>query len=251
MMRAAIAFLTPFGRAANPTRRAMGWFPYVGVMIGLAVGALWWGAGRVFPVGVAAAIAVAADAVFTGGLHLDGLADSADGLLPPLNRARRLEVMRDPAVGAFGVVALVLVLLLRFTAFAAVHPTVLVVAALWGVSRAAMVVISRVLPYARDEGLASAFLAPDGNGDDHGVGRRGGGDPTLALVGVGVALCLVLAVAGRGLHGLAAVAAAAAGAVAVALWARRRIGGFTGDVLGAAGVVGETVGLLVLTARWA
>lgn len=250
-MRAAIAFLTPFGGAATPSRRAMGWFPVVGVVIGLAVGGAWWGSGRLFPVTVAAAVAVAADAVFTGCLHLDGLADAADGLLPPLTRARRLEVMGDPALGAFGVVALAVVLLLRFAAFASVRPAVLVVAALWGTSRAAMVVMSRVLPYARHDGLASAFLAAAGGaGGDDDVVRRGSSDPTLVLVGIGVLLCVGLSIGGRGLHGLAAVAAAAVAAAAVGLLARRRIGGFTGDVLGAAGVVSETVGLLVLTAHW-
>jgi len=246
-MRAALAFLTPFGRAATPSRRAMGWFPFVGVAIGLAVGAVWWGATHVFPTAEAAGVAVAADALFTGGLHLDGLADTGDGLLPPMTRVRRLEVMRDPAVGAFGVVTVAVVLLLRFAAFAAVRPAVLVVAALWGTSRAAMVVISRLLPYARDDGLASAFL---GQGDEYDVPRRGRSDPTLVLTAVGVALCVGLVVADRGLHGLAAVAGAALACAAVALLARARIGGFTGDVLGAAGVVGETVGLLVLTARW-
>lgn len=246
-MRAALAFLTPFGGAATPSRRAMGWFPLVGVVIGLAVGGVWWGATRLFPAVVAAAVAVGADAAFTGALHLDGLADSADGLLPPMSRERRLAVMRDPAVGAFGVVTVAVVLLLRVTALASLRPTVLVVAALWGTSRAAMVVMSRALPYARGEGLASAFLGDDGA---DGVRRHGGGDPTVVLVGVGLALCVGLAVAGRGLHGLVAVAAAAGGCALVALLARARLGGFTGDVLGAAGVVGETVGLLVLTARW-
>lgn len=246
-MRAAIAFLTPFGRAATPSRRAMGWFPVVGVAIGVAVGVLWWGSSRAFPPVVAAAVAVAADALFTGGLHLDGLADAADGLLAPMDGARRLEVMREPAIGAFGVVAVAVVVLLRFAGFAGARPSVLVVAALWGTSRAAMVVITRLLPYARHEGLATAFLS-----DGSAVRTRRGdpSDPTIVLVALGVALCVVLAVAGRGLHGVAALGGAVVGCAAVALLARARIGGFTGDVLGAAGVVGETVGLLVLTARW-
>jgi adenosylcobinamide-GDP ribazoletransferase len=249
LMRAAIAFLTPFGRPAVPCRRATGWFPFVGVVIGLAVGLVWWGAAKVFPAAVAAAVAVAADAAMTGLLHLDGLADSADGLLPPMSREQRLEVMRDPAVGAFGVLTVVLVLVLRVAALSALSPGVLVVAALWGSGRAGMVVLMRLLPYVRADGLASAFLGGGTEGEVRpGRDRRDGEGPTLVL-GTGVGLCVALAVIGGGLHGLAAVGGVVAGSAAVALLARARIGGFTGDVLGAAGVIGETVGLLVLVAR--
>ena len=80
---------------------------------------VWWLAGRVWPAAVAAVVAVAVDAAVTGCLHLDGLADAADGLLPAVGRARRFEIMADPRVGAFGAVALVLVLSLRVTALAA------------------------------------------------------------------------------------------------------------------------------------
>ncbi len=239
-MRGALSFLTPFGRSSVPSAQDMAWFPFVGMGIGLAVGGLWWGAAHVLPAAVAAAVAVAADGVLTGGLHLDGLADAADGLLPPLERRRRLDVMRDPALGAFGVVTLAVVLLVRFAVFATVAPAPLAVAALWGVSRAAMVVTSRVLPYARTEGgLADVFVA--------GARRRRTGS---ILVAVGLAGCVALAVAGRHGRGLVALVAEATMFAAVALFARRRIGGFTGDVLGAAGVVGETAGLVVLALRW-
>lgn len=246
-MRAAIAFLSPFGRASDPTGRTMEWFPYVGIVIGSVVGALWWGAERAFPPELAAAIAVGGDAVVTGGLHLDGLADAADGLLAPMSRQRRLEVMRDPAVGAFGAVALVVVLLLRFASFAGAHPTLLAVGALWGISRAAMVVIAWSLPYARrGGGLATAFV---GGADDPPLRARPAW-PSVVLVVAGVALCVALAVVVVGVRGLAMVGAAVLSCAAVAVLARTRLGGFTGDVLGAAGVVGETVGLMVLAARW-
>jgi len=249
-MRRALAFLTPFGPAATPSAATLGWFPVVGAAIGLAVGGIWWGAAHAWSAPAAAAIAVAADVALTGYLHLDGLADAADGLVPPLDRERRLAAMADPAVGAFGAVTVATVLLLRFGALASARPAPLVVAALWCGSRTAMAVIARTLPYARPGGLATAFApaVPAGSAITGGrVSRFGAGALVPALVGT--TLSVALAVGGRGLHGLAALGGEAVGVGAVAALSWRRLGGFTGDVLGAAGVVGETVGLLVLAAR--
>jgi adenosylcobinamide-GDP ribazoletransferase len=246
-MRRALAFLTPFGGAAVPTSGTLDWFPVVGAVIGLAVGGVWWLAGRAWPPAAAAGVALVAGVVLTGYLHLDGLADAADGLLPPMMRPRRLEVMTDPAVGAFGAVTLVVVLLLRFGAFASTRATPLVVGALWCASRAAMAVVARSSPYARPGGLATAMLDSD---PPRGSGTRRRVVGVLVPGVVGVVLAVAMAVVGRGTHGLAAVGAEAVAMALVVVLAQRRIGGFTGDVLGAAGVVGETVGLLVLAAKW-
>jgi adenosylcobinamide-GDP ribazoletransferase len=246
-MRRAVSFLTPFGGAADPAPSALAWFPAVGAVIGLAVGGIWWAARRGWAPPAAAAVAVLADAGLTGMLHLDGLADTADGLLPPLPRARRLEVMADPRLGAFGVAGLAIVLLARFGAFASMLPSPLAVAGLWSGSRTAMAVTVRAVPYARPAGLASAFLAaPDG-----GPRPRAAALTSPAVLGLaGAVLAVGLAVAGRGVNGLAAVGAEAAAAAAVVFLAWRRLGGFTGDVLGAAAVAGETAGLLTLALRW-
>src|SRR5580704_4194860 len=112
-MRRALSFLTVLGRADVPNARTLSWFPVVGAAVGALVGGAWWAAGRLWPPAVAALVAVAVDAGLTGCLHLDGLADSADGLIPPVTRERRFEIMADPRVGAFGAVALVVVLGLR------------------------------------------------------------------------------------------------------------------------------------------
>jgi len=237
-MRRALSFLTPFGGAAEPAPSALAWFPAVGALIGLGVGAVWWAARQAWPSPAAAAIAMIADAALTGMLHLDGLADAADGLLPPLPRARRLEVMADPRLGAFGAAGLATVLLARFGALASMMPSALAMAGLWSGSRTAMAVTARAVPYARPGGLASAFRGPAILASPVFLGLAGG------LLAAG------LAFAGRGAHGLAAVGAEAAGAGAVVLLAWRRLGGFTGDVLGAAAVVGETAGLLTLAGRW-
>jgi adenosylcobinamide-GDP ribazoletransferase len=246
-MRRAVSFLTPFGGPADPAPSALAWFPAVGALIGLAVGGIWWAARRGWAPPAAAAIAVIADAALTGLLHLDGLADAADGLLPPLSRARRLEVMADPRLGAFGAAGLAIVLLARFGAFASMLPSPLAVAGLWSGSRTAMAVTARAVPYARPAGLASAFLPALAAGTRPGTAARLAGPALLGLAG-GL-LALALAFAGRGALGVAAVGAEAVGAAAVVFLAWRRLGGFTGDVLGAAAVVGETVGLLALALR--
>ena len=233
-MRAAVGFLTIVGGAVLPDRRSVAWFAPVGVAIGLVVGTVWWAAGELWPVLLAATLAVVADAVLTGMLHLDGLSDSADGLLPPLERARRLDVLSDPRAGAFGVVTVVLVLGLRIAALAAIAPDPLLLAGLWGAARAAMGVALATVPYARSGGgLASAFA----------------GTPLVPPV-VGGALALTLVPVAIGWPGLAAALALIAGSASVLLLAQARLGGYTGDVLGAAGLVGETCALVVAAARW-
>lgn len=238
-LRAASSFLTPLGGAAAPGPEALWWFPAVGTACGLAVGAIWWLGGQIWSPAVAAAVAILADLAVTGMLHVDGLCDAADGLLSHLEPSRRLEVMAAPDVGAFGVTAVVAVILLRFAAFASLHPNVLLAGALWTASRTLMATVIVGVPYARREGgLASAFLTADP--------RR----QLLPIAAAGTVVALLFAALWRPLAGPLAVAFGVLAAAAVIVLARRRLGGFTGDVLGAAGIVGETVGLLAAAARW-
>lgn len=224
--RQALSFLTPLGGSATPSPRAMRWFPVIGAAIGAALGGIWWAAGELWPPAVAAAVVVAADLGLTGLLHLDGLADSADGLLPHLTADRRLEVMAAPDVGAFGVAVVGAVLLLRWSTLAVLKPDPALLAGVWCGSRTLMAAVTGTVPYARTDGLASAFLGTTGSW-------------LFVVVVVGAAASAALA-------GWAA-AGVLAGLIVVAL-AVRRIGGFTGDVLGAAGVIGETAALLVAAA---
>jgi adenosylcobinamide-GDP ribazoletransferase len=235
-VREAISFLTSVGGARQPTARALRWFPAAGALIGLALGGLWWVADRAWPAQVAAALVVIADLVVTGMLHVDGLADAADGLLPHLPAVRRLQVMATPGVGAFGVTVTAAVLIARFAALAALRPAPLLTGGLWCLSRTGMAAVIGRAPYARVAG---------------GLGTAFQGDPApLSLVGAAAAA----AVAGTCLWSVPAGAAAAAAAAAAfggVLWLGwRRIGGYTGDVLGAAGVAAETAGLIVAAARW-
>jgi len=237
--RAALAFLTPLGGAAEPTPTSLAWFPVVGAGLGAALGGAWWVTEHWWPVGVAAVLVVVADLALTGLLHFDGLVDSADGLLPHLTRGRRLEVMADPTVGAFGIGVGGLVLLARFVALASVHPSVLLLTGIWCGSRTVMAVAATALPYARGEaGLATAF--------------RSGGDRRPGVIAgcVGLAATLACLVVWHPVAGSVAVVGALLAAGGVLWLAVRRLGGFTGDVLGAAGVVFETVALVVASAQW-
>jgi adenosylcobinamide-GDP ribazoletransferase len=235
-VKRALAFLTPLpvGTTEPPNRRTLAWFPAVGALIGTVLGGVWWGAEHWWPPVVAAGLVVAADLAVTGMLHLDGLMDSADGLLPHLSRERRLEVMRQSDVGAYGVAIAIVVIGLRFAALATMRPHVLLLAGIWCASRTTMAVIAGALPYVRDHGLASNVT--------------GGAWRPIGLYGLIASVSLGAFAGGRVQE--AAVASTFLGAFAIALVARRRIGGFTGDVLGAAAVVGETVALVIASGSW-
>jgi adenosylcobinamide-GDP ribazoletransferase len=237
-MRAAFAFLTAFGGSRAPSRSTFAWFPLVGVVVGLVVGAAWWVAMRWWAPPLAGAVAVVVDLAVTGLLHVDGLADAGDGLIAPLSRERRLEVMADPSVGAFGVVSVVSVLLVRWGAFASARPMPLVVAGLWCAARTSMVTISEVLAYARPGGIVTSFITSRGSARD---GIR------VSIV-LGFVAAVGLAASG-GVRGIGALAGEIVAMAAVAALSWRRLGGYTGDVLGASGVIGETVGLVVWALR--
>ncbi|HWE56310.1 MAG TPA: adenosylcobinamide-GDP ribazoletransferase [Acidimicrobiales bacterium] len=234
-MRSALSFLTVVGGARDPDPGTLDWFPVVGAALGLVLGGWWWVVGRAWPAPVAAGLVLAADLGVTGLLHLDGLVDSGDGLLAPLSRGRRLEVMRQPEVGAFGVGSAAIVLVLRWAALAVIRPGVLLIGGLWCASRTLIAGIARLRPYARPEGgLPAAFEGP----------------VHPAVLVSGMIAAIGLAAGWRPGPGVVAVAAGALGGLAVVALAERRLGGYTGDVLGAVVMVTETVGLVVASARW-
>jgi adenosylcobinamide-GDP ribazoletransferase len=238
--KVALAFLTRLRVQADPPWQdtdlaaAVAMFPLVGVLVGL-LGALAYAASALgLPPLAAAVVATAALVAATGALHEDGLADLADGL-GGATRAQRLEIMRDPRVGSFGVTALVLALLARVAALAALAQSHQVAAALIAAaafSRALMPVAMLALPRARADGLAV---------------RAGRPHPArvaaAAVIGIAIALILLPPPAAV----VAMLVAALAGALpATAAW--RRLGGITGDVLGAVQQAGEIAFLLAVVA---
>lgn len=215
--------------------RSTPWFPAVGAAVGAAGALAWWLGDALADPLVGAVAAVAVTALVTGALHEDGLADTFDGLGGAAARERALARMRDSHLGSYGAVALVLVLLGRVAALVSLGPRA--PAALVGahaLSRLAGPVLLQWLPYARaDGGTGTAFAG--------GAGRA-----PLALAALAtLALTLLL-------WGPAAAAWAwlAAGVVVLTLgaWFRRRLGGVTGDTLGAACQLGELAVYLALLA---
>jgi adenosylcobinamide-GDP ribazoletransferase len=194
------------------------------------------------PAVVAAALAVGALALATRGLHLDGLADTADGLAASYDRGRALEVMRRGDVGPTGVATLVLVLLLQVAALTACAtagrgPWSVAVAVLAGRAVLPLVCV-RGTPAARSGGLGAAVVGA--------VSR-----PAAAVAALTVLAAVALVSAGIGgpvLQPLAAVLAGWAAAAVLVLGCVRRLGGVTGDVLGAAVEVAVTACLVVLSA---
>src|ERR687888_1161602 len=230
-MRSALSFLTilPLGGQTPEGRLGRVWFPAVGALLGLLAGGVFWSRGRVLGAPVAAVGAVAALAVLTGGLHLDGLADAADGLVGGSSPERRLEIMRDSRVGVFGAVSLVLLLLAEVAALARLDGVRAVVALVvaGALSRWTLLLVVGLLPYVRASGLGVAAAG----------GRR-----VLDLVLGSVPAALVLLLDWR--RGALAAGLALLAAGMVALVARRRVGGATGDVYGAATELAELAALL-------
>ncbi|HLO31281.1 MAG TPA: adenosylcobinamide-GDP ribazoletransferase, partial [Anaerolineales bacterium] len=108
--------------SAGDSGRASALYSFVGLVIGILTWLAWQGAIFVFPPWVAGAITLVVWVALTGGLHLDGLSDCCDGLLASTSAERRLEIMKDPHVGAFGVIGLILVLLIKGVTLAALTP---------------------------------------------------------------------------------------------------------------------------------
>jgi adenosylcobinamide-GDP ribazoletransferase len=233
---AAIAFLTrvPVGRLvldADDVARGAALFPLVGAGIGAAVGATVAGLDTELTVLLAAAVAVALEALVTGAIHLDALADTADGLGAG-TRERALEVMRDPAVGSFGATVLALDLLVKVSALAAVAAdsrVILAVVAAFALGRAAPLALALALPYARP-----------GSGSGLVLTERA----ARASLAVGIVLAVGISVAALGLRGLALAAGAGLACLVVGVVARRRLGGVTGDVLGASAELATTAALV-------
>ena len=184
--------------------------------------------------GVTAAAVLGLLALLTGGLHEDGLSDTADGLFGGWTKERRLEIMKDSRIGSYGMLALMLVTLARWSALATIltldSPWVALVVA-GAISRAPMAGIMAALPNARGSGLS------------HATGRP---SPAVALVAAGLACAAAVMLAGSATLPILGLMALATGLLALS--ARKRIGGQTGDILGAAQQLAEAAALAVLAA---
>jgi adenosylcobinamide-GDP ribazoletransferase len=212
--------------------RSVAYFPLVGGTIGISVAALDAALRTVLPLPLVTALDLALFALITGGLHLDGLMDSCDGLFVS-DRERRLAIMRDSHVGSFGVAGAVLVLLTQYSALISLHGSARTAAliAVPALSRWAMTLAVWGFPYARTDGLGTPF-------------KVGVGWPQVLLATMLVLLVAILAER----EALWLVPATFMVTGAAAGWIRHRLGGLTGDSYGAIEQVITTVLVVALVA---
>lgn len=232
----ALTLLTrlPIPGADGTREAASAWaWPLVGIVIGtLAAVTAWVALALGLPAAAAAGLALVVAIITTGGLHEDGLADCADGFWGGYTTERRLEIMKDSQIGSYGVLALILgvgmkwVLLTALLEAGWLWPAILIPAIL---SRGAMAGAMAALPFAREDGLARH------------VGRPKAKAAILAALVSGL-----IAVALAGPNGLFALALVAAVSLGVARLAQAKIGGQTGDVLGAIQHLTEIAALATL-----
>jgi adenosylcobinamide-GDP ribazoletransferase len=229
------------------------YLPAVGLLVGMggaavyAVAAMWWSAP------VAVALSMAATLLITGAFHEDGFADVCDGLGGTLDRERALAIMTDSRIGAFGAIGIVVMLMLKFASLAAFRPGPGAVAIICAhvVSRLVPLMLMVTLPYAKPEAETKAKPVAQGVGSvELVIGTLS------AVLAVGVAGALAwqfdetLQTRSAFSFGALALSFAATLACAVPLraWFRARLGGYTGDCLGASQQVGEVVFYLSLSA---
>ncbi len=235
---AAFQFLTIFPTVikrmftAQEMGRAVGWFPLVGVVLGLALFGVNHAARLIFPQTVAAALTLFAWVAFTRFFHLDGFMDTLDGLFGGWTPERRLEIMKDSRMGAFGTIGGILVLLTKYAALSStdnLFPSILLATTL---GRWASPLVIYSFPYAREDGLGIEM-------------KR---SVTLREIFIATAIAGITAWLADGWIGFAFMIGAAITAFLAARYAMRLIPGLTGDIYGAVTTLVEMLTLIAFTA---
>lgn len=216
--------------------RSSRYFPLVGALIGGLIALIYALCLYFLPTTVAAVLALTAGVALTGAFHEDGLADTADGLGGSFERARKLEIMRDSRLGTYGTVALILLLLAKFSALQTLGAwaafTALVVA--HTLARGSSLVLIAWLPYVR-EGSSNKPIA-------EGV--------TRTEIAIALGCCGGISVFSVGVFGTLLACAGTAIVVLLSGWIyRRQLGGITGDCLGASNQLVELTVMLIFCAR--
>lgn len=236
----AVGFLTRIpvphpGIDAKGLGRAVPWFPIVGVLVGATIAFVRVVADLAMPVGPATLLGVLAGILLTGGLHEDGLADVADGLGAHVKRERRLQIMRDPHVGTFGIVALIAAIGLSWSLMSGLTDLGVVLAAITAhvVGRWVMIYAAWRLPAVEGAGTGALL------------------QPTTRQVAATTVVALILACAATGLV-LGTLALVIGGVIVrfVGGGMSRRLDGINGDVLGALGVGTVVAVLALLASNW-
>ena len=233
------------GHSAQQLEQAARYLPLVGACVGAISAAVLWLAALALPLPLAAGLGMAASILVTGAFHEDGLSDFADGMGGGHSKEKALAIMKDSRVGAYGVIALVLVLLLKFEALLALcdeHSLPLVAATLvaaHSVSRLMAASLMLTQRYIRDDDSARAKPAAQ---------QLSGFSFAIALVTGAATLALLHASGANAAALLAAVSAALLMRVYLAWRLQKRLGGYTGDCLGAVQQLSELAFYLGLLA---
>ncbi|OGR85291.1 MAG: cobalamin 5'-phosphate synthase [Elusimicrobia bacterium RIFCSPLOWO2_01_FULL_54_10] len=236
---AALQFLTLFPLSGDycltaDRKTASAYFPLIGLLIGIVLAALDWGLGYIFPVSLRSACILAALFLMTGGLHLDGLADSADGFMSGKPKEDIFRIMKDSRSGAMAVSAVGCALIIQFAALSALPRADRVAAIVLfpAAGRAAIVLVMGLFPIALEAGSTHLFS-----------------DRPRAWLAVFSGMFLIVSGwAGAGAAGAAAAVFVLITAWLAGLYIKRKLGGYTGDTLGAVCVISEISFLLALIA---
>ena len=242
---AALKFLTsvpvPWGREASPRElgRSLIYFPVVGIIIGLILAALGWLLGLILPPAVVNILLIVILAVLTGALHLDGFADTCDGIAGHKPVEARWQVMRDSRVGGFGIAGVCLLLLVKYMALNSVPGSLLLVTLILMpvVSRWAMAYALFAYPYARPSGLGTVFKQ-EARWWRFGIA-------TVVMLAAAMGLTHLPGTAYSYLAGMTVVGGTWVIIVAAAAYLKRKFAGLTGDNYGAINEVAE-VSVLIL-----
>jgi len=215
------------------TERSLALFPLIGALIGALLGGLGLWLGHVLPAGPIAALLIAGGALLTGGLHFDGLMDTADGVFGGRSPEQRLTIMRDSRVGAFGVMAGGVAILGQFACLSELtgHARFIALVVAATTSRWTMLMALWMFPAARTLGIGATFHT--------------GTTRTACIAGTFFVVLLAL---GSGQLGMMALAVGTLVVLGCGHALTRLLGGLTGDVYGAFAVVTETLILFVAVA---
>lgn len=213
--------------------RSTRFFPLVGLVLGICYALFAWL--LLYAVGMralTAALLLVLPLLLTGGLHADGFMDTADGVFSGRDRERKLEIMKDSRVGAFGVVSFVMLMFVQYALISDMHPLLLIPAlfVMPVIGRFAMVLSVACFPYAREDGMGKTFADM--------------ADRKTIVIAALITMILVLP------WGVLAALALVLGTVFTLLFCRlitHVLGGVTGDVYGAATVLTETLVLFVFS----
>lgn len=229
-------FLQPSGEEATDLHRCVIWFPIAGLLVAAVPAVVFWSVSQIAAPAIAAGLAICVYVIATGALHEDGLADCADGLGGAGDRDQALKIMRDSQAGTYGAAALIFSIGLRWVALSALPPlaglSALLIAG--AAARGSIATALAFSNYARPAGKAKIVSE-----------RIAISDWAITLV-----VSLLLGALAGGLSGLFCAAVGIAAAACFLIYFRARIGGYTGDALGAMEQIAEIAILLSLAVLW-